>query len=552
MKALPYLLAFLFIALFFTSNGCDDLPILFGNQAKKCMIEHDIEQYNEWTVESSQSTFQNDISFKRPSNTGNTSLSYFNFYSGTTLCTLQRHFQNYGHRTYAETGYPNYFVQSYYMYLTGFDQSVLGLANNFRTSDTQWTNICPGIRNWSFIFRNNIELWNISISGSFTTAMNYVITHELAHQIGNAIYDGVHDDHNGDAPEQCVLNWPNPSIEDTVQSGAHSFGICPRHRNMVKNGPDLRVPQMAGDNNILQKNDNALYRKINDYRYTPIKSRSELSISLSKTHYKLYEPILIDFKYVNKSNDVDTIFLNFVDPHDRAVDFFVHSENGTEYTDRIMEMPWLVYEKPSYFIQPNDTFFVSMVLNHNFGERVPNGYSVFNHYGYFKPGKYSLYAEDMFGKEFVRTNELNFEVTNPSVEDNQIIDLLRSASYQRVVNEYSHSEYSEHAEAQLCIQMNPTELGKKDLNSLNNAYGNFIAKFPMSLYNENIMFVNGYFDKIASEVNSIESAMNSISSRSSGSLFDRFVNNEPVKKKLIQNYNLLKKGINEEKNNNKK
>lgn len=540
MKKIPYVLFSMLVLTSLLFEGCDRLPILFGSTSKKCMIEYDYETFNDWNYGWSAETFKHDFSFdKAPTSENISTFGYHYFYTGSTLCSIQVHFQNYGHRSYQETKYPNYVVQSYYIWVTGLGDGILGISNNYRRSDTQTVDYCQNIRNWSFIFRSNIDSWNTQISGSYVSAVNYVYAHELAHQVGNAIYDGVHDDHDGDAPDQCVLNWPNSSIIDTVRRLASSFGLCPNHRNFTKNGPDLRTSTFTG-------------QSAGSYQYNKLDNKSQLNINLAKNEFKQFEPILANIQYINNHEKTDTIYFNFIDIHDRAAQFYIKSEANVLYSKRIQEMPWLVYDKPQYMVKTNDTFNVSMVVNHNYGERVNKDNKVFNHYGYFKPGKYKLYVEDKIGGELLRSNEVEFEVTELNDEDTEILRLAQDNKLQDIISNHINSVFAEHVFAQYCMNLYPYESEDKNISQLTEAYGGFIRQFPQSLYNENILFVDSYFDKITKQTNSLQWSMLEMKAKSENSLFIRFIQKEAVKERLVKNYSSLKKAFNEEEQNKNK
>ena len=228
------------------------------------------------------------------------------------------------------------------------------------------------------------------------------------------------------------------------------------------------------------------------------------------------------------------------------MNFFIRSDEQS-YDKKLPHMEGLIYLKPQYFIIPGDTFFVSMVINRYYGETVSNDSRFFSNSGYFKPGNYKIYAEDIFGDVILKTNEIAFNVLELNEEDKKVLELIHNKKYDEVFNNYPFNTFTEHAYSEYCTErLYLMETGNNNTDSINTAFFNFINKYPNSLYNINIGFVNSYFTKITYKTSDVNDALNNIKTKTEGSLFDKFIENRPIKEELIKNYNELKSMFNKQ------
>ena len=278
------------------------------------------------------------------------------------------------------------------------------------------------------------------------------------------------------------------------------------------------------------------------------RSLSGLEITLSKTDYKLYEPILIKFTYVNRSSKATSIGLNFIESYERSVNFFITSDEGKVYDKKIHSAEGLVYEAPQYFIEPGDTFSISMVLNRNNGEPGSGADQYFDksgclgNFGYLEPGKYLVYAEDDIGDSTYKTNETAFSVKGLKDDELKILELVRTNNYEEVFKKYPLNVFTEHAMARYCENLpSQNEKGETDTSFINDSFGKFINHYPNSLYDMNAGFVNSYFTKVINKTSDINYVINKMTAKYPASQFAYFINNKAVKNNLIKNYGDLTK-----------
>lgn len=284
------------------------------------------------------------------------------------------------------------------------------------------------------------------------------------------------------------------------------------------------------------------------------RSLSGLEITLSKTEYKLYEPILVKFVYVNRSPKTTSIGLNFVESYERSVNFFITSAEGTVYDKKIHSAEGLVFEAAQYSVNSGDTFSISMVLNRNYGElggsadQYYGKSGCFGNFGYLEPGKYLIYAEDIIGDSAFKTNEVAFTVKALKDDDLKILELVRTNKYEEVFKKYPLNVFTEHAMAMYCENLPAqNEKGGTDTFAIDSSFGKFINKYPNSFYDMNAGFVNSYFTKIINKSSDINEVINNMTVRYRATQFANFINNKAVKNNLVKNYGDLTKKPNEQK-----
>ncbi|RPI13175.1 MAG: hypothetical protein EHM58_18955 [Ignavibacteriae bacterium] len=276
-----------------------------------------------------------------------------------------------------------------------------------------------------------------------------------------------------------------------------------------------------------------------------IKADKNFRISLPKNEYKLYEPILVRFDYINERETVDTIFFNFIDNYSNAVNFYVTSSSNTKlYNKKIHSFNGLVGESPQYFIEPKDTFILSMVLNRNNGDLASFENIYFGNFGYYPADEYKLYAEDKIGNYILRSNEVSFKIVALNDEDHQVLSFIKLKDYKKIFSDYPLNSFTEHAYAIYSTdELYPIVTRETDVNLVNSTFKDFITKFPDSYYCLNIGFANSYFIKVSNNTPSFEEAMKKVETFSQGTFFDLFIHQKTINTSLNKNFNRLKENI---------
>jgi hypothetical protein len=341
-------------------------------------------------------------------------------------------------------------------------------------------------------------------------------------------------------------------IRLTNNSGA-SF-TCPHHIESLKNGPELR---WAGPLRERYDNVSTLQRLgIISLFAGNTENRSEVTIKLSKEHYKKYEPIPILFQYVNKNDKVDSILPVFYDILcENGVRFIVEGNNRV-FSGRNIHFPGLIAPlTPAYFLAPHDTLRASMILNHSMGERAVKDRSFFKGiYGYFEPGKYKVRAEVKDLKQFqfsFETNELEFEVSDLNAEDSMILNLLKGQNYGEITAKFPDHPFAEYASLLSIKNHFPIMLKKKQFSKgeVKAIYNSFFEKYPMSFYFLNMGYAGGflthlfvsneYFDMIATNTISAAEIYDEIKDEYKGTSLETFMRCEAVKNQIVESLNNL-------------
>ncbi|RPI12421.1 MAG: hypothetical protein EHM58_20140, partial [Ignavibacteriae bacterium] len=519
MKYISKLIIIIFVCnFFFLTYSCKDsvLPILNIQENKKCNIEYDYELNDIWIKSYSENTIKHGFSFIVNGNNTNLALRDIRFVTSDGCFILQ------AMKNMTDTVRNLALTVPYYL-CAGWDFSfpfsgdeIIGIS-----SHTEWHGDgCGGLPfgNWAYIFKSNIDAncRTHGLTNHETSAYNSTIIHELCHQIGRVMGDSAHIIHDGVDSNKCPLwDYWTQELLDTLRHDARGFLLCPIHTARVTNGPELtNISMEERKANIISSND------------------TDLRISLVKTEFKEYEPILVRFDYINNHNKIDTLYNDFLQILNKSLKFYVTSENGNVYEKEIFESPFFLIISPQFFVKPGDTFSASMVLNYNIGEPIECENRYFNYFGYFKPGNYKFYAHDVIGGMQLKTNELTFKVENINEQDKKVLDLLRNKRYDEIFSNYSANTFSEHVLARYCeIEIYPIETWHNDIQKINSAYFDFVNKYPNSLYNINLSFIGGYFNKVLNYNPSAISIINNLKNNTNSKLIDNFVDNHSIKER---------------------
>lgn len=217
-----------------------------------------------------------------------------------------------------------------------------------------------------------------------------------------------------------------------------------------------------------------------------------VNISLPKKIYKMYEPIELQYEWINYKDEPDTIWALF--SSSAFIKQFITDEQGKVYKNNYMELDAMYM--PQYFVAKGDTLKKTITLNHS-GKKFADsmGEQYFHCFNYFPPGKYKVYSvidRDVI-KEYpepIKTNEIEFEITGLTDQDENILALAQKEKYEEALNLYPSNYFDEHL-MKSEINMRIKEFYKagemneryKDTSVLPEKYEAFFEKYPNSLYN---------------------------------------------------------------------
>lgn len=276
-----------------------------------------------------------------------------------------------------------------------------------------------------------------------------------------------------------------------------------------------------------------------------------ITISLPKKTYKMYEPIQLHYKWINLKTKPDSIWGLFEMP--QLILHYITDEKGESYTYS-RYTPDVAYKSPRYIIAKDDTLQKAVILN-DFGithKNLPSG-SYFSTMGYFPPGKYKIRAKiegDITGLYPVpiKTNTVEFEVTENTDEDENILKLVKEEKYSEALERYPKNYFKEHI--MYC------DIGKyriefmragedndryKDSSVLPLKYINFFDKYPNSLYNLGDLFIIGYLRVSSKDTAEMHIKMNELLNRYPGTSISITVN-EIIKRESLWGRGVFIKG----------
>jgi len=266
-----------------------------------------------------------------------------------------------------------------------------------------------------------------------------------------------------------------------------------------------------------------------------------ISINLSKTSFKKYEPILALIDYTNISKENDTISHLFTDASEE-LKFHIVDQNGKIYNERKSFMHILFGREPRYIIKPNEHIRISMPIN-NYGEWTAEHYDSTKYYfgmmGYLPTGNYKVNAERVIDGKTYETNIVEFQVEPLNFDDEVLLKMERTGLFPEILSRYPNNVFAEHVFAELVAKshnFNVNEPSGFKITNVFATYKSFFDLYPNSYYgyNYNDHFVINLFRKIAYTSTDIladfENFKNSIQGTSA---FDFLANN--CVKRTIEN-----------------
>jgi len=160
------------------------------------------------------------------------------------------------------------------------------------------------------------------------------------------------------------FNHENTSFKKFITNAILAFArLFPLKSGLADMGHNLyhneNTPAKCIFNAISQCNIFGVYNEM---------SNDNISISLDKNIYEKYEPINFKFFYINKGDEIDTIYDRL---YGFELDYFLKDANGNFYGDRFRGyiVNYGVYE-PHYLVRPGDTLKLHTTLNNYVGKEL--------------------------------------------------------------------------------------------------------------------------------------------------------------------------------------
>lgn len=249
--------------------------------------------------------------------------------------------------------------------------------------------------------------------------------------------------------------------------------------------------------------------KLSDNKYKMI-------MSLPKTTYKKYEPVVAKFDLINNDTlPLDIYYDIFWIEANYLFTIKVVDNLGKIYS--VNQTPgdmMIVYKAPDYIIQPGDTFIISMPIN-NWGKE--NDTRHLGQFGYFPSGQT---YEARFSNEQLTSNIVKFDVIELNKYDNDLLNLLNNwAVSESTLQMYEDNPFVEHIYA------------KYFLKSVENYY-DFLTKYPSSYY----MYYDRYMSKLYTtqfiDEKNIEKIISNIKTSISSDQFNQFLSNRAIQERV--------------------
>lgn len=254
----------------------------------------------------------------------------------------------------------------------------------------------------------------------------------------------------------------------------------------------------------------------------------ELSISLEKEQYKVFEPIVAEFTLINHDTlplKIKSLFntdnyisgkLIFKDKNNNDVLVgFNHYEIGCGL---------LINDTVNaYELNLNDTLHFAMKIN-NWGKKLSpyndKQFILFSNYGYFKPGLYRFYyiqpvrfVYDVISnlKPLYRSNEVKFSVEENDIEESFLLKQIKMNEfkvdmikfYEDLIRKYPQNEFREHFYYEYLMYKHA---GLQETDTLVEDYEKFISEYPNSSYLMEDRFINPYIFYLCKDFNNTSDA----------------------------------------------
>ena len=233
-----------------------------------------------------------------------------------------------------------------------------------------------------------------------------------------------------------------------------------------------------------------------------------VTISLPKEKYKMYEPILLQYEWINYKDKPDSIYA--LSTFSEYIEQHITDVNGKELPVRqiLDESPQIL----TRIINKNDTFH-SVVDLCDYGKRLEYKlqYAVSVAFGYLPVGKYSAYSlikKDAHNIVFdppIKTNTIEFEVTEISPEEDSLLWNARRREFQEAYQKDEDNYFNEHlmywevTEQYFLSLSGELEYDNAHRTKTANMYNKFIEKYPNSLYCMQPSFIIAYLQMVSND-----------------------------------------------------
>lgn len=371
-----------------------------------------------------------------------------------------------------------------------------------RVGQSQNTSPYPpnGTDNWSFVWLKNIDSIRTN-AGSIndTTEAKLTCIHELLHQLGS-IDDSGHTFHTGYFYNRCALWYDNPppnlihfAYELLNHRKASIFKICMQHCLQLRTFRGIVPFDNTFGNTIFTHNENVVLPMSGGIEYD--NDKYKMTMTLLKSEYKKYEPILATLNLINNDSKPMKIYNLFEHFSPEPNFYIINTDNNKIYTRNNQSLSFISNVRAK--IQSGDTLIFSMPIN-NWGEKTSYPKSLtfedvyFDQFGYLPPGNYKAYfyfdenMQQLYGTSLM-SNEVTFKVNELTEEDTKILKLYKEKKYDEVINIFPDNSFTEHV---LAWKLLPYWL--KTTENTENDYNQFFSKYPNSSYTLSWSFMLPY------------------------------------------------------------
>lgn len=356
--------------------------------------------------------------------------------------------------------------------------------------------------NYSLVFVGSIRGFcsDFNPPKNFTSVLNMVTPHELIHQIGNV---WTHGEHSNDQPS-CVLNDGRYFTLYTTNFNqlTSKYVICSSHISDIRDG--LGGDLKTSSNKSIVSNTNVTGGRFAFNGNSLVDINPKVNISLPKKNYKQFEPIQLEFEWINSANRQDTIWALFESL--KYIKYVITDSTGTRVDKPLNSGLHIVMSKPAYILEPGDSVKRSMTINH-FGQTYSNFKEgrYFHNSSYFPIGKYKIHAiiDEDLNKKYempIVTNEVEFEISELDETDKKVLEQVKLRKYDLALETYPSNYFQEYllyfSLINEMIKLIKAEQDNKEYSEMSELiyrFKHFFDSYPNSVYNLNYVFLSHYF-----------------------------------------------------------
>jgi hypothetical protein len=276
----------------------------------------------------------------------------------------------------------------------------------------------------------------------------------------------------------------------------------------------------------------------------PAAKKCTVIMTLQKQVYKKFEPVIAKFDVINRNNKAYNIHDLFSPAYGGIGNLKITNDSGKVWNSQLI-IDIIYIAEPEYFIQPGDTFTISMPIN-DWGNEISFNELYFGQLGYFPPGRsYTAYYYD----ESSKSSEVQFKVIDLNEEDQNVINIYKDfgritadSSNSIIISKYPDNVFTEYIMTER-FKMKYWKMfqGRNhyDATGLEEDYQNFFKKYPDSYYMYNDFFMAPYYAKLLSGLfSSYNKVIKEIKSKNNNSQLTSFLSNRDIKNRIK---NVIKK-----------